>query len=404
MREGRSNFLPPLVFSQLFSPMSTTATTTTEETNSNIPPIVSFEDWWKWNGSRAADNSEPVHRRLLDLRNLSEQDGETERLLSIPFLFVDSGHGSVTVVNIPFHDLPERSFELPPRQLAFGLLFDCSDAPMVSAVRAYFTSVSLGSRQRPWRVTAIVDASRSETWHQASALIGLTTTSAAIPSPRLWQPDTLVEHYLWPLLQQQLSTSCTMSEATEIWDLGAGAGRDVCFLAEQLLHYSDRTSNPAILPTTVVAFDQRYRNEQRNEALHFFARRGVDAVTRCQQIDLQDVAAVLSQIDNVQKRRNVRVVCVYAVRYWNQLLVEQIAQTNCLRSGTLFAISQFGKSHVGAAWMHQHPKEKHVLERHTLADIFSSPKNCSGWTILHDEVVLDSDHGRTLIQFVAQKA
>jgi hypothetical protein len=51
-------------------------------------------------------------------------------------------------------------------------------------------------------------------------------------------------------------------------------------------------------------------------------------------------------------------------------------------------------------------KEKHVLERNELAEIFHQSLDSNGqvkWRILHDEIVMDSDHGRTLIQFVAQR-
>ena len=73
-------------------------------------------------------------------------------------------------------------------------------------------------------------------------------------------------------------------------------------------------------------------------------------------------------------------------------------------------------------------QEKHVLERHQLRNMFmnvsshepemkTTPdhhhhhdddggwnhQNNDKWKILHDQVVSDSDHGRTLIQFVTQR-
>jgi len=51
-------------------------------------------------------------------------------------------------------------------------------------------------------------------------------------------------------------------------------------------------------------------------------------------------------------------------------------------------------------------QEKHVLERNELCDLFSATPREDGesshWIILHDKVAQDNDHGRTLIQFVAQ--
>jgi len=56
-------------------------------------------------------------------------------------------------------------------------------------------------------------------------------------------------------------------------------------------------------------------------------------------------------------------------------------------------------------------QEKHVLERYELRDLFQSivvgvgtdNATASQWKILHDQVALDSDHGRTMIHFVAVK-
>jgi hypothetical protein len=70
-----------------------------------------------------------------------------------------------------------------------------------------------------------------------------------------------------------------------------------------------------------------------------------------------------------------------------------------LSSGTLFGLSHFCKPYPGAPWDFDHPSEKTVLERTHLQELFSS----EGWDILHDEIAIDSDHGRTMIQFTAKK-
>jgi hypothetical protein len=41
-----------------------------------------------------------------------------------------------------------------------------------------------------------------------------------------------------------------------------------------------------------------------------------------------------------------------------------------------------------------------VLERSELRDLFSEG---AGWELVRDEIVLDTDHGRTLVQFIARK-
>lgn len=45
---------------------------------------------------------------------------------------------------------------------------------------------------------------------------------------------------------------------------------------------------------------------------------------------------------------------------------------------------------------------KHVLERNELGDLFQQA-TAATWKVLYDDVAQDSDHGRPLIQFVAQK-
>ena len=45
-------------------------------------------------------------------------------------------------------------------------------------------------------------------------------------------------------------------------------------------------------------------------------------------------------------------------------------------------------------------QEKHVLERDELNKMFCAG---IGWSVLHDDIVQDSDHGRTLLNFVAVK-
>jgi hypothetical protein len=42
-----------------------------------------------------------------------------------------------------------------------------------------------------------------------------------------------------------------------------------------------------------------------------------------------------------------------------------------------------------------------VLERNELRDLFAA--GSSSWEVLRDEIVTDSDHGRTLVQFLAQR-
>jgi len=53
--------------------------------------------------------------------------------------------------------------------------------------------------------------------------------------------------------------------------------------------------------------------------------------------------------------------------------------------------------------MHFTQKVKNVLERNELRDLFSQSVQGNRWEILQDDICLDGDHGRTLIQFVTRK-
>ncbi len=77
--------------------------------------------------------------------------------------------------------------------------------------------------------------------------------------------------------------------------------------------------------------------------------------------------------------------------------------------GTVIAISHFCKSEEGASWNFDHPKESNVLERFELKCLFDNAhendNNCNErrWHILKDDLIVDGDHGRTMIQFIARK-
>jgi len=232
----------------------------------------------------------------------------------------------------------------------------------------------------------------------------------------------------------------------EIWDLGAGSGRDVCFLAEELkYHFLSVEGKEQRTAFRIVAMDQRYRSKrnpqsstnsnsttarlsEQEECQSFWTRRRVGGCIECMEIDLMNSEAQETVLKEMAKRAlrrpagsettEKRLLVIVAVRFWNRSLVENfISQglkdlihshsTQDIGSPTIiFAISQFGKPSLGAPWEFEHPKEKHVLERTELSNLFT-PRDAgqSGtWQILHDRVVADSDHGRTLIQFVAESS
>ena len=289
----------------------------------------------------------------------------------------------------------------------------------------------------PCRIISVINANCAETWKQAAACgisihtntddnhnnnivldkpVVMTQLPLFRPEPRLWQPDPLIEHVLLPLLKQELAAagaesahpkrdhnhnipqvdqptppdhhrddvSTTTPPATtfyEIWDLGSGVGRDVAFLAEELLRHSSTTTTTTPL-FRVVGLDQRYRNKTTTTGDHetsaFWKRRHCEEVTECRCIDLNDIETLKTELHSGIQRSlpdDVRatttssaearkIKCLYAVRYWNRALFQLVAQLGrdqILEPGTMVAISQFGKPSIGASWDFAHPKVRSNL-------------------------------------------
>lgn len=409
------------------------------ETHYNEPmaaadiPILSLVDWWNGcyllNNRRIVVEEENVSRQrktvpklvrgeprvrepssfvrlpLLDLRSsldnetqlLKATEGQREERKSL----WDSPSQleprcRIKVVHIPLDCLRERSYELPPRDVAFGILV----STFADLEQAKQIILHTNEQQRAWKVKfAIVLEADDDTnvndqapttvavGQVISALHRLTSDRQTVsgspcqphsslfrPLDRLWKPDPMVEHVLLPTIIQTMfattTTHCNVrsDERMEIWDLGAGAGRDVCFLAEELKAASAHVAanHPSCLPPTnfcVVAVDQRYRSDHQKVCHQFWQRRRVADVTDTKRLDLNDVDATLQAIQDAQRDDDIAnhgvksaIRCLYAVRFWNRPMIEGIARTTVLQPGTIFAISQFGKPHPGAEWKFAHPK------------------------------------------------
>ena len=59
-----------------------------------------------------------------------------------------------------------------------------------------------------------------------------------------------------------------------------------------------------------------------------------------------------------------------------------------------------GSGFLCGDWVDMPPRPSQVLERTEVADVFTEAR---GWVTELDELVHDSDHGRTLLNFVAQR-
>lgn len=341
--------------------------------------------------------------------------------------------------------------------------------------------------QRPWKIEGLLAANDEENWIQAQKM-GFarfeklspesfdSRVECGVPMPRLWEPDAMVRELLLPTIMQKIKYTETIGNSTvftpadhaptflEIWDLGSGSGRDVCYLAEQIKYMQTQKGKKMSFNVKILAIDQRYRSKvnpgtsvsDREECSRFWARRGVRDLIECFDINLMERTQFVEleeRIQNTLGRRDAShegsktVLVIYAVRFWSRKFVEAFIcqKTDELASSTktpltiIFAISHFGKSSVNTSWNFEHPKErhntngslcartrflsyaslfvfcyfaqeKHVLERDELSTIFrncrtkqgSECTNKRGWQVLHDRVVVDCDHGRTLIQFVAE--
>jgi hypothetical protein len=262
-------------------------------------------------------------------------------------------HHDTVVVHLPLSTLlsGERSCELPPRNVPFAILTQEIDLDSAQAFFSATTSKTTQQSRKPWLVTKVL-VTNDSFWTEARerGLFHLETQTASPngndifrPLPRLWKPDPMVMNVLWPLLKKQtlsLPTSVTHSE--EVWDLGSGAGRDVCFLAEQ-------SKAAKMNRFKFVGIDNHKGSMKR--CLPFWKYRQVEEYTEARNMNLNKVNIVREELNGRT------VVCLYAVRFWNAKLVKFIANdTKQLQAGTLFAMSHFCKPYPGAPWNFDHPK------------------------------------------------
>ena len=346
--------------------------------------IVQLSDWWK-----LQETATPPTTYVLDLRSSEEN---AKRCLRAPASREPAS--TLAAVPIPMSVVEQRSFELPARHVNFSILVADADLDRAES----FLCGSHRKRPNPWRIDHVL-LDTEELWSQAKDLgmvgdptsASITSKIRRFPLARLWQPDRMVETVLYPLLVKITgSESRTLSKKNppQVWDLAAGAGRDVAFLAEELL--------AAGKPYQVIGSDHRYNDKETKIVTDFFGRRGVRHSTRLAKLDLSQWNHLEHAMGSALTTN--RVAALFCVRFWKPGLVKDIAQSASIRAGVLFGMSHFCKPSAGAPWNFDHPSEKTVLERNQLSCLFQSQ-----WDILHDEIALDSDHGQTMIHFVARR-
>ena len=338
-----------------------------------------------------------------DLNSLSGQrvDEETRKTtLHLPI-----------IVNLPMETLlsGERSCELPPRHVEFAILIPslskksnhlerCDgnidkvrslipsderlDQDQISDFFFATTSKVTSQSRKPWMVRQVIQDCE-QTWIDANHLglitkcydgkrkqIGDNVPNNIMPLSRLWKPDAMVEKHLLPLLKRRIDNTAenihTMIPKTKslVWDLGSGAGRDVCFLAEEMkLYLHGRGYHSQELK--FVGIDNHKGSARR--CLPLWKYRHIDHMTEARLMDLNNVEVLQNNIlreetpqttaNEIGNTVSNGIICLYAIRFLNRKMIDHIISETCpLKKGTLFAMSHFCKPHKGASWDFDHPK------------------------------------------------
>ncbi len=384
-------------------------------------------------------------------------------IVNLPFSTLKSGERSCELPprNIPFAILipkdSKKDVERKKEETSRSVIFESNErtttiacAPTTTEILDFFfatiSKATLQSR-KAWLVKQIIFESE-DVWREAMD-VGIlflpdTTKSSSMinndksiktiecPLPRLWKPDYMVETVLLPLfkdkLTQTIDNKIKLFEKMQnsqnpvqsksqpcftIVDLGSGAGRDVCFLAEELKYFQHSSMessfagnssymNEKVPPNNhdiwdvklcIVGIDNHKGSAKR--CLPMWKHRRVNHITKPLLLDLNKTnffAAELLNIMDENKNENFDqkpwldkeedtlhiggVVCLYAIRFLNRKLIQQIAtcQRNSdnledvselkslisLQPGTIFAMSHFCKRNVGDSWNFDHPKVSQI--------------------------------------------
>lgn len=473
-----------------------------------MPEYQVVEDIHQW-----LDGSLP----LVDLRSSNEFDDRHLSFVSSTTAAETSSASSssnhedaspIIIVNLPLSSLVngKRACELPPRHLNFAILIPNQyaqpfldkndDCPIHDLFFASQSKSTLQSRI-PWQVTQVL-IDDEKLWKEASDM-GLETTnprrrdnnneidilsfSSFTKIPRLWKPDPLLVSDILPVLTNWMLDEDTSTVAAPhnslyglIWDLGCGAGRDVCYLAEEMKEIHSLLRHPAkqqqqeaqqiqlTRSIYIVGVDNHKGSEERTQLL--WTNRNVHDITESITWDLNKLHLVrqlfmnpMRYLQKLHQKQPMKpdILCIYAIRYLNRKLFSYIANSHSginlndegvsskantaainnnynnytkstkhhelppplvLPIGTIVAISHFCKPTDDASWRFDHPKESNVLERHELEQMFTivasvnvvnddddddDNSQARRWHILKNDIIMDGDHGRTLIQFVARK-
>ena len=315
--------------------------------------------------------------RIVDLRSASD--------FSIRRLAVERG---AVLVNLPLESLlcGDRSSELPPRDVKLDLLV--SPLQDLEDVRGLFlakVSKATGASRTPWKVGRVAIATDDFFGCLPPRSVASGPPSLKPPFPRLWRPDSMVESVLLPLLKGAFSSG----GAGNVVDLGSGAGRDVAFLAENLLSSKGGGGDDQDR-WKVFGIDNHKGARRRSDRL--WQNRGV---SECAEL----VGVNLKKLADFEAFRNDRgpLKFLYCVRYLNRPLLLHLSESITLPA-SIVALSHFTVEADGT-FPYDHPKLSDVVKLGEMEGIFKD----DAWEVLHNDRVRDSDAGRLLINFVARR-
>ena len=365
-------------------------------------------------------------------------------------IHLHTNNATPLIVNLPLETLlsGERACELPPRHVEFAILVPSTYTDLFSSRNSqcsihnlFFASKSSATQQsrKPWLVRQVI-LETEHLWNEERLRNNIKSStdkscenrSSALsfhPLPRLWKPDPLVSSGLLPLLKQY----CHQRTPCTVFDLGSGAGRDVCYLAEEtkafyhnsILQQQAKEQNNKLqydqFPLHFVGVDNHKGSARRCEPL--WRNHMIDDITTSHLLNLNKLDSVndcfTNTLFNDQTAKNEKIqpaVFIYAIRFLNRKLLSYIANSAsrnddidherpplCLPIGTIMAISHFCKPTKTSEWNFDHPKVSNVLDRDELNTLFGNKSDDKKWTILKDDICHDGDHGRTLVQFIARK-
>jgi len=281
------------------------------------------------------------------------------------------------VIHLPFSKIWELCPQLPPRNCPFALLLDYKQRE--AALDYFMTTKSQFNNsvriQFPIKFFII----------STPAVLAALQAQVPLPPsrfvPRLWVPDPVMAH-VEPL----------MASHARVVDLGCGSCRNLTFLAER--------APPCC--TEFFGVDNHPGAPARTAPM--FQYHGVSPAL----LDL-DLRKEGNRHELARAAEGTPTIFI-VVRYLNRALLAFLA-SRLPRHSTL-VVSHFCRAvnrpaasgALGASdggdptWPFDHPRPSQVLDRSELGGLFSKPR----WAVSRDVIVLDSDHGRTMHQFIAQ--